>query len=272
MYSTFSKIYLIVFSGIFLCFSASASTVKSGFSEKIIERKGQTNSVRIRCFLGETEFKLSVAGVLESRLAYRKSNKMDIARTTGHGLVDAEGELIKDCFVYGPRGRKFKVRAIKMAPNYKEASATDWAVLVFDRIKAPGLTRYQVDPTLSLLEFEKLASERADVKFSKARGILENHQECNLYPRRNASLLGKQFDGIVPHSCKAIAGQSGSPVSVAGIENDIVIGIHLGKSFSLPITNVTDRAGWFGFMRIIDDAFLRDLNEIVKSIEQEHEK
>jgi hypothetical protein len=265
-----SRVLLVVLSAFFTCFSVSASTVKSGFSERIVESKGETNSVRVRCFLGEAEFKLSVASVLESRLTYHKSNRRDIALTTGHGLIGDDGKMIDDCYVYGPTGRKVKVKTIKMAPNYQEATGTDWAVLVFDRMKTPGLIRYTVDPSLSVSEFETLANEQADVKFSKARGILKNRQNCNLYPRRNASLLDKRFDGIVPHSCKAIRGQSGSPVSVAGINGDIVIGIHLGKSFSLPIENVTDRAGWFGFMRIIDNSFLVDLEAIVSELERSY--
>lgn len=150
----FTRIYLVVLCALFVCFSVNASTVKSNFSEKIIENKGETNSVRVRYFFGDKEFKLSVGGVLESRLYTRKSEKLDIALTTGHGVIGDDGKLIDDCYVYGPTGRKVKVKEIEIAPNYAEASATDWAVLVFDRIKTKGLTRYIVDPSLSVSEFE----------------------------------------------------------------------------------------------------------------------
>jgi len=130
------SILVVVLSTLFFCVSGHASIVSNGFSEKNIDEKGETNSVRVRCFMNDKQFKLSVAGVLQSRLTERKSNKLDIALTTGHGLVDEDGQLIGDCYVYGPNGRKVEVKAVRMAPNYREASSTDWAVLVFDRIKS----------------------------------------------------------------------------------------------------------------------------------------
>ena len=136
------SILVVFLSTLFICVPGHASIVGSGFSEKNVDRTGETNSVRVRCFMDDKQFKLSVAGVLQSRLTERKSNKLDIALTTGHGLVGEDGKLIGDCYVYGPNGRKVEVKAIKMAPNYREASSTDWAVLVFDRIKIQ--TTYQI--------------------------------------------------------------------------------------------------------------------------------
>ena len=260
-------LFLFVYFCTLISFTTDASTTKRGFSNKIYPNISGANSAKLRCYLNEDEFRLSVVSVLKLDEKDESFRGSDIGVTTGHGLVGADGEFLSDCFVYGPSGRKYKVKAQKLAPGFKRAASSDWAVIVFDKIRDKNLVRYVVDPGLSLTEFESLADEKFAVNFSTARGIHKNGQACHLFPRKVASLKGDKFRGIVPHSCKSISGQSGSPVSISSASDSVLVGIHVGQSFALPIKNVTERARWYGFMRVVDNEFLYTLSGLLNDLE-----
>jgi len=248
---------------------SSASITGSGFSNTLITNPSGAGAAKMRCYINEKQFLLSVVTIMQLDNKASKFRNKDVAVTTGHGLVGPSGKILDNCFVYGPSGRRYQVRVKKLAPGFKNATPSDWAVIVIDKMRDKNLVRYAVDPELSYNQFENLAREKAVVKFSTARGILVNGQKCHLYPRNYASLNRKIYDGIVPHSCKSIRGQSGSPVSVSAVDQNILVGIHVGQSFSLPIANVTDRARWYGFMRIVDDDLLVTLSSLLNDIELE---
>jgi hypothetical protein len=250
-------------------FPAYASVVKSGFDAQPDDNLTSTNSVKIRCFVGDEKVNQSVAAVLDINAFGKSFKKKDVALTTGHGLPLENLTELKKCFVYGPTGRAYKIRAVRTARDYAPGTSTDWALILFDRIRDETLVRYSIANDLSINDFEKLAGAKTDVQFATARGIQINGQNCNLVPRRYAKLSGDQFAGVVAHSCRAISGQSGSPVSVSNGNQEILLGIHLGKLFTLPIRNVTTKARWVGFMRVIDQSLLTTFQTMIDDLDKE---
>lgn len=230
---------------------------------------GSANAVKIRCFQEGTQHTLFALSLLNIDPSRKRLRKYDIALTTGHGFEDISPQALANCFGYGPSGKQYAVKNVKLSPNYKDGTATDWAVVKLERIKDKTVIRYNVDPELTFKDIEDLIAINPEVTFPEARSLLRSEQSCALYPRQIANMSRKGFESIFPHSCKAIAGQSGTPISVRDGDGAIMVGFHLGRTFVLKSDYLYSRPKWFGMMRIVDQDFVRSVNKIVLEMEQD---
>lgn len=246
--------------------SLASSTVKYE-KRKPTPQHSSTNSILVQCFLSETRVKTSRAAVLQIVENQSFLKDLDIAITTGHGLIDEHGKIISGCEVRGPSGKTYSVEAIKLAPGFKPGTTADWAVLTFKKMHKEQVERYSVARDVSGTDIEKLAARNMQVLFSTARGVPQNGQNCDLFPRKYAGLTKAWHQGLLAHTCRAIPGQSGSPVSVVRDGRPVLLGIHIGNSFVLKVQGVEQLPRFYGYMRAVDTALLETLAGMMRDLE-----
>ncbi len=228
-----------------------------------------TNSVRITCYGSKNRGYYSRAIVMRMTPTSSIVSKYDVAITTGHGLLDINGQIVKDCGVNRPGGKQHAVVMVKLARGYKQGTSTDWAIIVFKKMQANEIIRYGVGFELKPDMVQKIASKRMAVLFSQASGIPKNYQTCNLIPRQYAGLTRPSQASLLAHNCRAIAGQSGSPVSIVREQQNIVLGIHIGKAMIFGYPTPRSPLRFHGFMRVIDQDFLQAFSGMLAEIETE---
>jgi len=224
------------------------------------------NALLLNCKISEQTYKRSFASVLQLTIEDSAKNKYDVAITTGHGLVGDDGELLDNCFVSYPGSEKFPVTDAKLAPNYKPGTPSDWAVITFPKIENESLIRYSVGENISQKTFQDFAELRPSVLFSTARGLPVNGQDCEIEPRRFAGLRHQNFIGFLSHTCRAIAGQSGTPISVVRNQEPILIGVHIGSSMVYGYPTINTPLYHRGYMREIDTEFMAEFSKILTSL------
>lgn len=229
------------------------------------------NSVLLRCRLGDV-LRQTRAVVLRTGEGVPRLPGYEIALTTGHGLEGDPSELLKTCSVLDAQGKLQTLRHIAFAPHYQPGTPSDWAVIVFKENKKGGFVRYRLPDFVSSGEFANMASRHLRVKFSRAIGLPYNLQDCELVPRKIAGLQGEIFLGFIAHDCDAVPGQSGSPVSVYANGVSVILGIHVGRSFSLGQPRKNEPARFFGYMRIIDEGLMHNLNTLLIDIDNDLSK
>ena len=212
----------------------------------------EANSVLLQCFLSPNKVQRSRAVLLQMAGDDDVKSTHEVAVTTGHGLIDPYGNVFSNCEIMGPSGRTYPVRSIKLAPNYQPGTTTDWAVISFEKLHKESVQHYVVMSDINGGAAENLARRKIPVLFSKARGLPQNGQSCTLYPKKYAGFTEAHYDGFLAHNCRAIPGQSGTPVSVMSNGRPILVGIHIGHSFVLKVQGVERPPRFFGYMRIID--------------------
>ena len=222
-----------------------------------------TNSVQIQCFPTPNIVKKSRATLLRINQTSSAMAGLDIAVTTGHGLIDNQGKIFPNCQIKGPSGHMYIIETIVMAPNYKEGTASDWAILSVKTLRNELVQRYDIGKNISIDGAEQLAENNLPVLFSSARGIPRNGQQCILNPKKYAALTHRSHHGLLAHTCKAVAGQSGSPVSVVRAGQPVLIGIHIGHTFVLRVKGVKQAPNFVGYLRIFDESFLNAITLLV---------
>ena len=226
----------------------------------------EINALLLNCRMSENSSKKSFAAVLKFTNEDGINGKYDIAITTGHGLFGEGGERLNNCFVSYPGGAKFPVTDAKLAPNYQPGTPSDWAVIVFPKIHQERLIRYTVSNNISQKSFEAFSELRPSVLFSTARGMPVNGQSCEIEPRRIAGLRHQNFIGFLSHTCRAIAGQSGTPISVIRNQQPVLIGIHIGSSMVYGYPTLDTPLYYRGYMREIDTEFMAEFSKILTSL------
>jgi len=110
----------------------------------------------------------------------------------------------------------------------------------------------------------RLICEGADDSFrqsriavSKARGLPENAQSCKL------SIL--DFDTghhRVTHDCRAVPGQSGSPITRLSNGEHMLVGLHIGHlwMFKSPETGRPDRKG---YINLLDKPTIDEIESLI---------
>lgn len=225
-----------------------------------------SNSIIVQCYVSEGIVKKSRAVVLHINEENSLSSQHDIAVTTGHGFIDNDGKTFNKCEVIGPSRKTYPIKTIKFAPNYKPGTASDWAVMSLPKMETEKIQRYSVVDDKTGQEMELLARQNMPVLFSTARAYPQNGQSCILYPRKYAGFTKQEHKGLLAHNCRAISGQSGSPVSVERDGHPILIGIHIGNSFVLKVQDVDQPPRFYGYMRVIDRAVLEaQINLLINS-------
>jgi hypothetical protein len=173
----------------------------------------------------------------------------DFGFATGHAVPDE-----RPCTVNDFDGESQDVNLIRLADNYKGGEDTDWALIRFDKMSNQSLVRYKLKP------FEGLGSlDGKKFYFARARGLSENAISCEL------SILDFS-DGRrkFTHDCKAIPGQSGSPVTYVVDGEHRLVGLHIGNLWmhKSPETGRPDRKG---YINLLNQETLDEIEMIIEA-------
>ena len=198
--------------------------------------------LRLICEGADDSFRQSRIAVLDTG-----DPVYDFGFATGHAVPSERPCAVKDF-----SGQTRDVNLIRLADGYKSGESTDWAVLRFDKISTRNLVRYQLEPveTLTTLEQQRFS-------FAKARGLPENAQSCKL------SIL--DFDTghhRVTHDCRAVPGQSGSPITRLSNGEHMLVGLHIGHlwMFKSPETGRPDRKG---YINLLDKPTVNEIESLI---------
>ena len=177
------------------------------------------------------------ANFLQSRIAVLDVGDpvYDYGFATGHAVPSERPCAVKDF-----SGRSRPADLIHLADGYNPGENTDWAIIRFDKISTKNLVRYKLEPLedLSLLDEKQFS-------FAQARGLPENAQTCKLSVLDFAN--GRRR---VTHDCRAVGGQSGSPMTRIVDGEHRLIGLHIGHlwMFDSPETGRPDRTGYINLL------------------------
>jgi len=253
--SLFAKGLATLIAGSAYLISAEASTVATNFdfTPTEITSTTPTHSIFLKCKLNENMVSKSKGAILELPNGL-SSSKHDFALVTGHGLYPEA-----DCFVSDFQGNSRKVQTKIFAKNYQAGTATDWALISFKRIKGKHIKRYSLN---GYLENPSLL-HNSPISFAKARGLPQNSQNCKIA----VVALGtsEKSSPIFSHNCRAIPGQSGSPLTRDFNGRHHLIGLHLGHMWMLK-SPVTGRPGLLNIMKPYDEDMSNEIREALSEI------
>lgn len=246
-------------------FSAAVSFSSVANSSSLVTENQQNtrlpnaiHTLSLQCKTSDTTYRMSRLAVLDTNI----HSEYDIAITTAHGLVDGSGGTLPDCTVRDFTGHIYKIHAVKVADNYAPGTPSDWAVLKFEKVRKSSLIRYALASPLETRVFDELAETNLPVNFSTARGLPGSGQDCFMLPRRNAGFDPARYEGLIPHNCHAVSGQSGAPVSISRGKHSVIMGFHVGHAFLLESPH-NDGPVRHGYMRAFDDNLRKNVNAII---------
>lgn len=238
--------------------SAEASTVTPHFDIKSkdyeITSTTPTHAIFLKCKASENSTYQSKGAILEVPEGL-KDSKTDVALVTGHGLI-AEA----DCFVSDFHGNSEKVLTKSFAKNYQSGTETDWAIISFKRLKGRHIKRYDIDNFVA----DTASLHNAPISFARARGLPQNSQNC----KAAVFTLHTQNDSgpVFSHGCRAISGQSGSPVTQDIGGQHKLIGLHLGYMWTIK-SPATGKPGKFNFWRPYDKDMSAEVKQVLSEMD-----
>lgn len=174
--------------------------------------------------------------------------KYDFAFATGHAVPSERPCVVKDF-----AGGQSPVSLIRLADGYQPGQRTDWAIIRFDKIRTRDLVRYNLDPIENI---ESLTEKQFE--FARARGLQSISQKCSL------SILNfSQGNRRVVHDCKAVPGQSGSPLTKWVDGEPMLVGLHIGHlwMFQSPETGRPDKKG---YINLFDQETVDEINSVIE--------
>jgi len=173
--------------------------------------------------------------------------KYDYALAAGHAVPED-----RPCKALDFEGRDSDIDLIQFAAGYESGAQTDWAVIRFERINTPKLTRYKLEPL-----GDETSLEGTTIKFADARGLPENGQICRLEILR----FREGFRRIV-HDCRSIPGQSGSPVTRRVDGEDQLVGLHVGQLWMIesPASGRPDRRG---YINLLNSEMVEEIENVI---------
>lgn len=239
-----------------LSLTADASTVvpKSVQENLVITKSTPTHTIFLRCDLGANKVSVSKGSILALPEAL-KDKKDDFALVTAHGLPSGT-----DCYVQDFHGNSRAVKKRIYAKSYKAGTDTDWAIISFKKIKGQHIKRYNVDSYVSNPEL----LNNMPISFAQARGLPENNQNCHLALVKIPT--SEKTKSVFTHDCRAIPGQSGSPITQNIDGKDKLIGFHLGQIWTLK-SPLTGSPGVFRYMRPFDKNMSQDVKGAIKQLQ-----
>ncbi|MEP4051721.1 MAG: hypothetical protein ABJN22_05710 [Litorimonas sp.] len=171
----------------------------------------------------------------------------DFGFATGHGIPSERPCEVKDF-----AGRTRSVDLIRLADGYQAGEKTDWAIVRFEKISTKHLVRYDLEPIEEFAPFKD-----QEFSFAEARGLSENAQSCKL------AIL--DFDNgryRVTHDCRAVPGQSGSPITRVIDGKHKLVGLHIGHlwMFKSPETGRPDRKG---YINLLDKNSVKEIESLI---------
>lgn len=203
-----------------------------------------THVLRLECVKGDEPGLQSRIGALETN-----NLKYDFALVAGHAVPDERPCVVKDF-----SGRQSKVSLIQLADGYVSGEDTDWAVLRFEKIKTPNLVRYTLEP----FEIDRPLNE-IPVFFAQAMALPENTQNCRLTALDFPNNIRR-----ISHDCRAISGQSGSPMTTIIDDQHKLVGLHIGHLWMLdsPETRRPDKKG---YINVFGSEMVADIQKIIET-------
>lgn len=254
---------LLIFCAVFFSNLALASSIISNDQPSNVPDNSNIHTLEVRCRVGVDQLKISRISILDVRGA--KDQNIDLGITTAHGLLDSSGDALNRCNIRGFAGESYRISDVQIAKNYSPGTANDWAIVVLERAKKTDLVRYAFASPLSIDEFDGLADARLPLTFSSARGVPDGRQSCEALPRPTVGMNKSRYDGLIPHNCKAVSGQSGAPISVFRGNQNIILGLHIGHAFWAGVPDVNAPAK-LGYMRVFDNELVEIINSNVTAL------
>ncbi len=194
----------------------------------------------------------SATSGLQSRIAVLDVGHpiYNFALAAGHAVPSDRPCVVKDF-----DGKSSNVDLIRFPADYQPGQQSDWAVIRFPRIDTRNLVKYKLEP---LADLDNL--EGTQVLFAEARGLPENSQVCHL-----TILQFKAGHKRVAHDCRAISGQSGSPVTRVVEGQNRLVGLNIGRlwMFESPKTGRPDRKG---YINLLDRKTVADIQTLIDEI------
>ena len=233
--------------------SAHAASITNNIPSYPSNSSVKQSVINLYCQISADQFYQSKLILIDT-----DSAKYDFALTTAHGLQSGNKTSYDGCFIRDSRGQRLNVLDAHIAQDFKPGAPTDWAVLKLDKIKKDAVRRYSV--TIIGQDAPK-NDETIPVSFPKARGLNFNIQNCHAMASEAVGLSNAK---ILTHNCRVIKGQSGSPVVVRYENQDLLIGVHIGKAwvYRSPVTKKPEHLGYF---RVIDEDMIREVNAAIRS-------
>lgn len=199
--------------------------------------------LRLECEGQADTLRVSRIAVLETG-----DDVYDFGFATGHALPTERPCRVKDF-----EGRRRSVNLIRFAEGYQSGDTTDWAVIRFKKISTSNLVRYKLDTVQNLDELKT-----SNFYFSQAFSLPENAQSCKL-----SALDFSNGRRRVTHDCRAVPGQSGSPVTRIINGEHKLIGLHIGHlwMFESPETGRPDRKG---YVNLLDENTISQIQSVIE--------
>lgn len=173
--------------------------------------------------------------------------KYDFGFATGHAIPPERPCAVKDF-----DGKQRSVDLIRLADGYKSGEKTDWAIIRFDKISTRQLVRYQLEP---VEDFGPLNQQI--ILFARAMGLPENAQPCML------DLLDfKNGFYRMTHDCRAVRGQSGSPLTRIVDGKHKLVGLHVGHLWMFPAPD-TGRPDRRGYVNLVNRDTISEIQTII---------
>jgi len=245
---------LVASSAILISAEASTVTHKIDLLPKEVTENTPTHAVFLKCDLSGNRISQSKGAILELPKNLKSSDK-DFAIVTGHGLKPHA-----DCYISDFQGNSRKVLTKTFAKNYQSGTETDWAIVSFKRIKGPHIRRYNLDRYLETPS----SLHDMPISFAEARGLPQNSQNCKVAVV--ALEVSEASKPIFSHTCQAIPGQSGSPLTQNFDGRDHLIGLHLGYMWTLK-SPLTGKPGQVNFMRPFDKQMADEITQSLSNLQ-----
>ena len=238
-------------------FSAEASTIMPRFDEVTTNQNRTTNhAVFLKCKLNAHQEYQSKGAVLSLPKDLKKQNH-DFAVVTAHGLENSQ-----DCSVEDFQGNSQPITNFYFSPDYQPGTDTDWALISFKSLRGDHIERYNVDSY-----FEDIAPlDNAMISFAQARGLPSNTQRCRLAVVK-LRVPNKQNSEFFSHDCRAIGGQSGSPITFNMNGQHKLVGFHLGSIWTLH-SPITGKPGRLNFLRPYDKKMSTDIKRMIRNAKE----
>ena len=104
------------------------------------------------------------------------------------------------------------------------------------------------------------------ISFAQARGLPSNTQRCRLAVVK-LRVPNKQNGEFFSHDCRAIGGQSGSPITFNMNGQHKLVGFHLGSIWTLH-SPMTGKPGRLNFLRPYDKKMSADIKRMIRSAKE----
>jgi hypothetical protein len=174
----------------------------------------------------------------------------EVFLTVGHGMPEALDAIVRDCRVVGRHGQRLKIEHVWRPASVTGGTESDWSVLLLKGRLKGDVARLRV-ASLSEEAVATLSAAQTPVRLL-LRHAPVTQGDCRL---RVASAVAAPW--LVTYSCLSAPGLSGSPIAVGVGGEAVIIGVHLGWSFS--IADFTGPGHVTSVARVIDGTIVEAL-------------